>query len=347
MKGNQEMRDAYSSIIQKSKIIRKIDRYFRLPKRALGLYRAYFMDANKLLKYYMYGSDKRKNLEYRILMDVHSLEKGMCIRSEKSFGYKKCINLVSQLDIFRKEYSELIETSTAFLMGVAILSKWLQISEERGWGKTDEYLYVKEWVKAHPISTDRVSVGTFVHEFNSDNQTYDSIIKTRATRRLYSERPLSNSDIEACVELSLRTPSACNRQMCKIYSFSNQSNKEKLSSVLTGVTGLDKESTHYFVITYDIPALGGVGERNQGYFNSGLVAMNFVNALHSRGIGSCFLQFDATVKLENQLKMELGIGHDERIAVAIGAGYYSGSSIIPLSQRKGINEVFYTDNLNG
>ncbi|WP_417204710.1 nitroreductase family protein [Acetoanaerobium sticklandii] len=334
----------FSSIsIKGYKFKRKLDRCIKLPKRALGLYREYFRDANKLLKYYMYGSDKRKSIEYKILMDVHSLEKGMCMTTETSFGYKKCQNLLFHLNLYNEMYSKFVESSTPFLMGVAILVRWIEISEERGWSKTQVYLTVKKWIEANPYSLKSVRVGSYLHEYNPDNRDYDAIIRSRATSRLYSNRPLTTEDIEACVELTLSTPSACNRQMCKIYSFSNQSKKDKLSSVLTGTTGLDKQNIHYFVITYDIAALGGVGERNQGYFNSGLFAMNFVNSLHSRGIGTCFMQFDSTVKLENKLKLDLGISDDERIAVAIGAGYYLDESIIPCSQRKRVNEILVMD----
>ena len=53
------------------------------------------------------------------------------------------------------------------------------------------------------------------------------------------------------------------------------------------------------------------GERNQGWFNAGLVAMNFVNALHSLGIGSCFVQFGNSNQEEKDLKKLLNINKSE------------------------------------
>lgn len=342
-KGTNEMFKIFSQKIKEYKCISKLNQYIRFPKRALGIYYGYFRDANKLVLNYMYGSEKRKNIEYKILMVVHSLEKGMCMPTKRPFGYEKCQNLVFQLNLYKEMHSEFVDSSSAFLMGVAILKKWLEIGEEQDWNKNQVYMSIKEWTKANKYSIEAVTVGSYMHEYNPDNREYDTIINSRTTRRLYSDKPLENVDIEECVQLALKTPSACNRQMCKIYSFSKQSKKDKLSSLLPGVSGLDKENIHYFIITYDIAALGGVGERNQGYFNSGLFAMNFVNSLHSRGIGTCFLQFDRTLKVEEKLKLELGINRDERIAVAVGAGYYSGVSLIPCSQRKRVNEVLVID----
>ena len=83
-----------------------------------------------------------------------------------------------------------------------------------------------------------------------------------------------------------------------------------------------------------------IGERNQGYFNAGLFSMNFVNALHSQGIGSCFVQFGNSKKDENIIKKICGISSSERIAVLVSAGYYEENISAPKSPRKDKKDVF-------
>lgn len=68
--------------------------------------------------------------------------------------------------------------------------------------------------------------------------------------------------------------------------------------------------------------------------------MNFVNALHSLGIGSCFIQFGNDYKEEKQLKQILNIPESEKISVIIAAGYYKDKSIIPYSSRKYRKEIY-------
>ena len=141
--------------------------------------------------------------------------------------------------------------------------------------------------------------------------------------------------------MAIKTPTACNRQMCKIYYMKSINSKRVIEHYAKGGLGLfDLTNANYFVITFDISANYFIGERNQGWFNSGLVTMNFVNALHSLGIGSCCIQFGNSFKEEVKMKEELNIPKSERIGVIITAGYYDEISKIPYSTRKPIDEIY-------
>lgn len=65
-----------------------------------------------------------------------------------------------------------------------------------------------------------------------------------------------------------------------------------------------------------------------------------VNAFHSLGIGTCYIQFSNSVKEEEQLKKMNGIPSNERIAVILFAGYYDEKSIFTISPRKSFKEYF-------
>ena len=107
-----------------------------------------------------------------------------------------------------------------------------------------------------------------------------------------------------------------------------------------GKGGLYLKGVNTFIITFDINRLKGKGERNQGYFNAGLFSNNFVNALHSLGIGTCFIQFANSVSDEEKLKNLNEIPSNERIAVILYAGYYDEKSIFCVSPRKDFEEIF-------
>ena len=68
--------------------------------------------------------------------------------------------------------------------------------------------------------------------------------------------------------------------------------------------------------------------------------MNFINALHSLGIGSCCIQFGNSFDEETKIKKMLNIPSSERIAVIITCGYYDDISRIPCSSRKSIEDVY-------
>ena len=75
-------------------------------------------------------------------------------------------------------------------------------------------------------------------------------------------------------------------------------------------------------------------------FNAGLVAVNFINALHSMGIGGCFLEFNNELEDELIIKKLLNIPQNEKIANSLAVGYYPNSTQVPRSCRKDIDSVY-------
>ena len=166
------------------------------------------------------------------------------------------------------------------------------------------------------------------------------MLKSRHSVRDFSSRKIKDEDIEKCIEMALLTPTACNRQMVHIRYIENDDKKNLIKKVGMGFSGFELDNTNIFLISFDMNFACFIGERNQGWFNSGLVSMNFVNALHSLGIGSCFVQFGNSFKEEEFVKKELGIPYNERIAVIVAAGYYKENNKVLRSPRKKINDVY-------
>ena len=134
------------------------------------------------------------------------------------------------------------------------------------------------------------------------------------------------------------TASACNRQYIKVHYYPTGQMRENVIKYAFGKGGFYLEGVNTFIITIDVNGLSGNGERNQGYYNAGLFSTNFVNALHSLGIGTCFIQFSNSVNEEVKLKELNQIPSNERIAVILFAGYYDDKSIFAVSPRKDTND---------
>ena len=169
---------------------------------------------------------------------------------------------------------------------------------------------------------------------------YLDFVKSRHSVRAFLKRKIAKEDIEKAIEATRFTPSACNRQMCKIYHINDSRARDKVMLFPKGFTQFRSDTVTFFVVTYDVAALCDRRECQQGMFNAGLFSMNFVNALHSLGIGSCFLQFSNDLSEEKELKAVIGAHDSERIAVIIAAGYYPETTKIPISSRKPLDEIY-------
>ena len=168
---------------------------------------------------------------------------------------------------------------------------------------------------------------------------YLTFVTSRHSARRFSEKGISQADVHYAVSAAMTSPSACNRQMCKVHWVTTPEQIEAMKPYLQGIGGIALENAHYFVITFDMLAFERIGERNQGWLNVGLFAMNFVNALHSRKIGSCFIQWANSNREEAALKRQLGLHDSERIGVVVVAGAYPDEFDVPVSRRRSLSEV--------
>ena len=309
-------------------------------KKGISYKKVFIKDYKLFKKNFMHSKDTEKKLEYYMSWLVHSLEKGMSNCNPRPFGKKKVKELMNSIIKYRKLTTN---KSYSYNLAISSLNSYLEFYQKHGWTKLEEYTLVSNFLEQY-MDYNKIKVGAFqLHKNDFIKEAkidYLSFISSRHSVRNYSNLKLADEDIKKAITIALKTPTACNRQMCKIYYIKNKQLNKKIIEYAQGIGGFETKNINFFIVTYDLSALNSIGERNQGLFNSGLLSMNFVNGLHSLGIGSCFIQFANNHKQEEELKQILNISNDERIAVIIAAGYYDDVSKIPYSSRKEIKDIY-------
>lgn len=304
------------------------------------LRREYGYDRKFFYKNYSRSSESKNKIGYNCLLICHALEKGMSNKNPRRFGRAKVEGLIKLLGKY--ESYDNYEGDFAYINSISALRGYAAFYEARGWIDADEYGYVKQFLKSREDVKD-ISTGSYVLEksdFEKDAKIdYRKFLASRHSIREFAKKRISENDIKKAVETAILSPSACNRQMCKVYYSTDKKIVDRIIKMGQGFSAFNKETINPLVITFDINANSFVGERNQGWFNAGLFSMNLVNALHSQGIGSCFIQFGNKTSEEKELKKVLNIPTSERIAVIIAAGYYCDKNIVLCSPRKGVEEI--------
>ncbi len=305
-------------------------------------YGEYSKDRRFFIHNYMYSYPiTKEKLDYDLLFEIHKLEKGFTVvKNPRPFGKDKVKRIVRNIKLYEeKKY----DSSFAYNLGYSSLDEYLKYYEEKGWTSNEEYVFVKDFMTSKKKYT-YIPVGAFDYKkedfINLSSIDYDKFLSSRRSVRNYSSKKIKENDIEKAIGMALKTPTACNRQMCKIYYVESEKGKEVIKKYAQGLTLFDFTNINYFFVTFDISANYYIGERNQGWFNSGLVTTNFINALHSLGIGSCCIQFGNTFKQEQEFKKLLNVPNNERIAVILTAGYYDDISRIPYSSRKSVADIY-------
>ena len=225
-------------------------------------------------------------------------------------------------------------------LGVSALSAWVSFFDQSGWKRDDSVGEVEQFVNEKPVMYQAGRKEHLHPRTTLENANFTEVMLSRHSVRDFDDRELMDGDIQYALNMFIEAPTACNRQMCKVFLVKNPEVVELLNKTVLGVGGFNKKTMHYFIITYDIAAFDFFGERNQGYLNAGLVAMNFANGLHARGIGSCFMQWANKRSEDANVRKALRLKNSERIAIVLGAGYYKEKSLIPCSDRRNINDIF-------
>lgn len=276
--------------------------------------------------------------EYNMLLHIHALEKGMLNKKMRPFGVEKVKQLINL-------FNEVNNNSFSCYLLIGILKAYVEVYEKNDWTENKEYLLVKQFLDEYK-NKDFKKAGTY--ELNKNEILKDSkidylaFVSSRHSVRSFKDIPLEKADIEKAVKMTIMSPSACNRQMCKIWHITDRNKVEALKKRLSGLGNFNlNNNIDFFIITFDMNNCLFISDRHDGRFNTGLMAMNFVNGLHSLGIGSCFLQFGNYLDDEIELKKILEIPNNERISIVIGAGYYEDEIKVTHSKRKNINDIYF------
>ncbi len=303
--------------------------------------REYLYDKNFFKKNYSHSSPTKAKIGYNMLLISHSLEKGMSNKNPRHFGVAKVDELIKLIHDY-ESYGN-YENDFDFVNAINVLRNYARFYETKKWTDTKEYKKVSDFLKNYS-KIKKMNVGSFVlakKDFEKDATIdYSRFLASRHSVREFSTKRLDEKDLEKAIETAILSPSACNRQMCKVYYISDYEKAKKVMNTAQGFGGFEKGTINMLIVTFDVNACYFIGERNQGWLNAGLFSMNLVNALHSQGIGSCFCQYGSTTREEEELKKLLDISSSERVAVVISVGYYCDRCIVPYSPRKSIDDIY-------
>lgn len=306
--------------------------------KKVNIYSQFRQDAKDFAEYYVESANDSGDYRYSIMLLVHSLEKGMCMPNPRPFGLDKVKELITQLGA----YSSSERNDFEYELGISVLYSWMDYFQNHGWQNEIAYEEVKAFLQDKKRNPDIIA-GSRIYrprEATTDTAIIEEMLLSRHSVRDYQRRKINPDDVQFALKCFVETPTACNRQMCRVYYIQNQEITDLLSRIVIGVPGFNKNTVQYFIITYDLASFAYSGERQQGLFNAGLCTMNFVHGLHAKGIGSCCLQWSNKYNQDVEVRKRLGLRDSERIGIVIGAGYYLDENIIPCSVRRTPEEVF-------
>lgn len=167
----------------------------------------------------------------------------------------------------------------------------------------------------------------------------EAFLRSRHSIRDFTPTRVSREEVKRIAGLAMTAPSVCNRQEWRLYAIDDRQLIGQCLQYQNGNRGFGERIPLLFVVAVDLTKFVSVQERNQGWVDGGIFAMNLMLAIHACGMGSCPLNWCASRASDLALRELLRIPRHEIIVVLIAAGYVPDVTRIAWSPRKDVAEV--------
>ena len=287
--------------------------------KVTGIFSEALRDAVLFLRFNSYSPfvDKSRRAFYKIIIEAHTIEKGLSLPNPKPlFGKDKIRFVMAALSRYDLQHSPIPAH-----MSLGALDAYVNFHAKAG--TTDPLLdeiagYLKGWEARLPKPW---KGGTRDYSFNGQPpNSLQQLMASRSSIRTMRGTPLDPDRIYEAISLAQLAPSQCNRQSSRVHAYQDPARIRELLALQGGSRGFAESVGNLFVVSSEICAWGGPGQRNQAYVDGALFAMCLMFACRSMGWGACPLNLAINHKTESAICRVGGIPAGERLIMMIAFG---------------------------
>lgn len=290
-------------------------------------------------RYYLHSSTlhylSRESLAARITSTSHAVERGLALPEPRpGFAVHSVAYLLDAIEEYIRRFGidGALRSPAGALAEYVEFHQWSGVPQVPNGPRIDDLL-----ARLEPIrSRDHQEGGTLrltrdAITRHSEHVTAD-FFTSRHSVRQFADGAVSVEDIEAAIEIAQRSPAACNRQECRVYVLHDPT---LIADVLTiqGSRGFNHQIRTLLLLTHRLTAFNGAHERNQCWIDGGMFAMSLVLGLHSRGLGTCCLNWSKSAPDDRALRKVFPIPSAEVVLMFVAVGQLPADLVVARSVR--------------
>lgn len=172
-----------------------------------------------------------------------------------------------------------------------------------------------------------------------DAFSFSDLAVARRSVRQFLPEPVSADILRAAARDAQLSPSACNRQPCRLRIVSGADDKRALLRHQNGNRGFGHLVPHVAILTADARCFFDASERHEPYIDGGLFAMSFILSLSDKGVASCCLNWCVPPATDRTVHRTFEIPPSEQIIMLIAIGLAPGDCVVPRSPRRTADSV--------
>lgn len=269
------------------------------------------------------GDRTAKQAEYAIYKAYHGVEKGLSLTEPRvNFGVDKISNLTEKMAEYKRKFNpEGVPAAVSALHGYRAFNAKHDVTN----AALETFL-----VDAWDDQTGGVETKTRAQIHAAVAPVTPDFFSTRHSVRQYADRPVEMDLLHQAVDMARKTPSVCNRQSPRVHVFENA---QEALDWQPGNKGFGHLASRAMVVTSDLQAFAGTGERNQPFIDGGMFAMSLLYTLHALGLGACPLAWSIRPEGDRKMRRALGIPDNEAVIMMISIGHLPDSLQVAKSHR--------------
>ena len=322
-------------------IYRKLKQKRKLYSRGKSLIAAYIYDLKQFIKHSdTFETNTSIKLIGKIIKEYHVIEKGLTM-PESRLGFGK--ELIKTLSKDCLEYIEKYNIDELQLrQAIGVILEYEYFHEKQNFALDEDILLAIKAIKKKNLNIALCNqrVTTKEEYFKNKKSTFPEFARSRASVRNYSGEAIPLDNITQALEIARTTPSQCNRQCWRTYVYTDKAQMDKILLVQGGNRGFGHLADKLIVIASEIGVFGSEGERNSGYIDGGMYAMNLLYALHYENIAACIINCSNSKLKDIELRKLCKIKESEVFIAMIVCGIAPEKFKIALSKR---NEISTTN----
>lgn len=271
-----------------------------------------------------------------LLFQYHKLEKGLCMPGEKRFfGYGPASATLALLKDWRT--SGFATSDPIYCGALETIHAYRRRIEETPSGQT--ILLKKaldDEIRRNPERFPELQTPCRA-SLNVRDGSFDVLESLSLARRSVRSFTSTNVDIDLikrAVKIAQLSPSACNRQPCRVHHYNQRDAIDSMLELQNGNRGFGHTISALLVLTAEASTFFDASERHEPYVDGGLFAMSLVLALQAQGISSCCLNWCVEPAQDKAAHMRGNIPASERIIMYIAIGYADAAALVPRSPRR-------------
>lgn len=284
------------------------------------------------------GGNTEVQLTSELLFQFHKIEKGLVLPGPKRFFGEEPARAVIKL-LSAWDTNSLPRANPVYLGALETLQAYKSRLIDYSLDKDNKILpLLTDFLQKNPLRAPSLitpqKLQTLSHSSHLPYENFKDLALARRSVRSFDPQQVPVDRIHTALELALLSPSACNRQPCKVYLVQDESKKKELLALQNGNRGFGHLIPTLAIIVADTGVFFDASERHEPYIDGGLFSMSFMYALASQGVATCCLNWCVAPENDKQLKRLLGIPANEVVVMLMAVGHPAEETYVPKSPRK-------------